>query len=371
MPLGATFQPQNQDPTRAPSTTPGATALPTDLLRPYQGYGDIRMWDYSGYGNYHALQTALKRRFDNGVHVLGLLRLEQGRSTINSTDFAAGLPNATEEQIKRLDYSYADYDRPHNFVLNFIYQTPKVADGVLGVLANDWQISGIYRYSSGRPYAVSFSIPGIGNANLSAPTTPTRASWSPATRATARAAIRTSSSTPRASRRRSRAATATSRRGSSCTGPPTNNLDMSLSKVFPVGKRVKIEVRLDAFNALNHTQFTGVNATANFASLTDPTITNLPYDANGNLVRNNGFGTHQRRGPAPDAPARDSADLLVEARAFTGVGASGRRPLFSLRGGRGGGMPPRTPVPLVPFLLLSPPLARLPLPHTAYHPDVS
>ena len=38
-------------------------------------------------------------------------------------------------------------------------------------------------------------------------------------------------------------------------------------------------------------QFTGVNATANFASLTDKTITNLPYDAAGNLVRPNGFGT--------------------------------------------------------------------------------
>jgi hypothetical protein len=36
---------------------------------------------------------------------------------------------------------------------------------------------------------------------------------------------------------------------------------------------------------------TGVNATANFKSLTDPTITNLPYDSNGNLIRNNGFGT--------------------------------------------------------------------------------
>jgi hypothetical protein len=44
------------------------------------------------------------------------------------------------------------------------------------------------------------------------------------------------------------------------------------------------------FNALNHTQFTGVNSTANFASLSDRTITNLPYDAAGNLVRPNGFG---------------------------------------------------------------------------------
>ena len=44
-------------------------------------------------------------------------------------------------------------------------------------------------------------------------------------------------------------------------------------------------------NALNHTQFTGVNATADFASLTDRTITNLPFDGSGNLVRPNGFGS--------------------------------------------------------------------------------
>ena len=34
-----------------------------------------------------------------------------------------------------------------------------------------------------------------------------------------------------------------------------------------------------------------MNNTVNFASLTDRTITNLPYDSSGNLVRQNGFGT--------------------------------------------------------------------------------
>jgi hypothetical protein len=58
-----------------------------------------------------------------------------------------------------------------------------------------------------------------------------------------------------------------------------------------MGKGIKLEVRLDAFNALNHTQFTGVNSTVNFRSLTDPTITNPVYDASGNFVRNNGFGS--------------------------------------------------------------------------------
>ena len=51
------------------------------------------------------------------------------------------------------------------------------------------------------------------------------------------------------------------------------------------------EIRLDIFNALDTVQFTTVNSTVNFRSLTDRTITNLPYDAAGNLVQRNGFGT--------------------------------------------------------------------------------
>ncbi|HLB83646.1 MAG TPA: hypothetical protein VJK00_02865, partial [Steroidobacteraceae bacterium] len=66
VPFGATFLPQNQDPTRVPSATLGSSALPNDFLRPYRGYGDIRMWDYSGYADYKALQTSVTRRFDRG-----------------------------------------------------------------------------------------------------------------------------------------------------------------------------------------------------------------------------------------------------------------------------------------------------------------
>jgi hypothetical protein len=73
--------------------------------------------------------------------------------------------------------------------------------------------------------------------------------------------------------------------------PPISNLDLSLSRAFALSKGIRLEVRLDAFNALNHTQFTGVNATASFASLSDATITNLAVDASGDVVRNNGFGS--------------------------------------------------------------------------------
>jgi hypothetical protein len=74
-------------------------------------------------------------------------------------------------------------------------------------------------------------------------------------------------------------------------GPGVNNLDLSISKALTLGARVRLEVRLDMFNALNHTQFSGVNNTVVFAGLSDSTVLNLPYDADGNLVRPNGFGT--------------------------------------------------------------------------------
>ena len=61
---------------------------------------------------------------------------------------------------------------------------------------------------------------------------------------------------------------------------PINNLDASLSKIFGGPKSLKFEFRIDAFNVLNHTQFTGFNGTANFTSLTNPTITNLGRETN-------------------------------------------------------------------------------------------
>jgi hypothetical protein len=200
-------------------------------------------------------------------------------------------PQFTEEEVRRLDYGLAPYDRPHNFVVNFIYQTPKVSSGVLGAIANDWQISGIYRWMSGRPYHVTYSIPGIGASNL------TGNGGQPSARVVLTGDPgKGSSSDPY--KQFDTSVFAPPQPGSRgdesprffLHGPAINNLDLSISKSVPLCG-VRLEVRLDMFNALNHTQFNQVNSTVNFASLTDRTITNLPYDAQGNLVRPNGFGT--------------------------------------------------------------------------------
>jgi hypothetical protein len=52
-----------------------------------------------------------------------------------------------------------------------------------------------------------------------------------------------------------------------------------------------LKIRVDAFNALNHTQFNDVNATIEWQSMTNLTPANLPYKAAGVLTNPTGFGT--------------------------------------------------------------------------------
>jgi len=290
VPYGAAFLPQNQDKTRPPSPTPGATALPVDFLRPYPGYGDVSMIEYTAFSNYHALQASLNRQFDRGL-LLGITYTWSKALGLVTDDFSTGRPDG-DEANRRANYSYLGFDRPHNFVVSCVYQTPRVAKGVVGVLANGWQISGLYRWTSGTPYPITFNIPGIGAQNLTGSDPGQNArivvtgdpgkGWS----SDPYRQIDTSVFAP----------PQTGSLGFESArfflhGPPINNLDLSISKSIPLGGRRKIEIRLDAFNALNHPQFTGVNSQVNFASLTDPRITNLPFDQAGRLVNTNGFGT--------------------------------------------------------------------------------
>jgi hypothetical protein len=235
------------------------------------------------------MQVGVNRRYDNGF-MFSAFYVWSKALGIGSTDFSAGVPNLTGDQLRRIDYSLVDTDRPHNVTTNFVYQTPELTQGPLGFLANNWQLSGVYRWTSGRPYGVGFNIPGIGATNLTGTDTPN-----------ARIVLtcdpgRGWSGDPY--RMLDTSCFAPPQPGSDgaesarffVRNPPINNLDFSLSKTFQLPKTMRFEFRVDMFNALNKTQFTGVNSTANFASLTDRTITNLPYDAQGNLVRPNGFG---------------------------------------------------------------------------------
>ena len=45
----------------------------------------------------------------------------------------------------------------------------------------------------------------------------------------------------------------------SVRGPGQDNVDLSIAKTFPLYESLHLELRGDAFNALNHTQWNGMN----------------------------------------------------------------------------------------------------------------
>jgi hypothetical protein len=74
-------------------------------------------------------------------------------------------------------------------------------------------------------------------------------------------------------------------------------LDLSIARNIKLPRGQTIQLRADVFNAPNAAGITGRMTTMNLTSPSDPsTITNLPYDANGQLIqarslpRGAGFG---------------------------------------------------------------------------------
>jgi hypothetical protein len=315
VPYAATYKRENQDPSRfaggvVPAVEPnlpapyvnaglsfsGSNALPVDFLRPFQGFGNINIHQMGGNSNYNSMQLQLQRRFVK--RMFAQLSYTWSR--------AMGVTNGVDTDFVRIDsfnkaanYGPLAFSRKHNLAVNAIYEFPNLSkysggNKVVGFFGDHWQISGVYAFQSGTPYSIGFSIPGgIGNAQLTGSNTEgarIRVTGSPGSGSGADPyrQILTASFTPPLPN-----SLGLESGRNYLIGPGINNVDLSLQKSFAFSEKSKLELRVDAFNALNHTQFSGVNATLNVTSLTNYTPTNLPFDASGNFIfaNRNGFGT--------------------------------------------------------------------------------
>jgi hypothetical protein len=274
---GAAFASANQDPTLAPSTT-GSAALPVDFLRPYPGFGNIQYIEPSASSNYHSLQTSLQRRYTKGL-LLGVNYTWSKVLGTVSVDLPGvggfGAPHNLDQ--RRANYGVLDFDRPHNFNVNFVWDLPRgTSNQGLGYVLNGWQLSGIYRYQTGGPYNMTATVNGLSGYGLTGTTgveghrivllknPGSGNSSNPYQQFDV-----TAFASPNFGSRGFESGRNFMRVG------PINSWDLALSKEFRVKERYKFEIRLDAFNALNHTQFDGVNANATFAGPNSTSISNL------------------------------------------------------------------------------------------------
>ena len=312
---GLMYKRENQDPTRfaggvIPLVEPGlaapyvnaglsfsgSNALPQDFLRPFQGFGNINIHQMGGNSNYNSMQLGLQRRFVKRffAQVSYTWSRAMGTTNGNDTDFVR-----IDTFNKAANYGPLAFHRKHNLAINGIYELPNLSrymddNKVVGFFTDHWQLSGVYAFQSGTPYGVGFSIPGgIGNAQLTGSATEgarIRVQGAPGAGNSGdpyRQILTTAFTPPLPG------SLGLESGRNYLIGPGINNVDLTLQKTFTIKERGRLEFRVDAFNALNHTQFSGVNSTLNVTSLTNFTPTNLPYDANGNFIfaNRNGFGT--------------------------------------------------------------------------------
>ncbi|MDE3165235.1 MAG: hypothetical protein KGN36_05465, partial [Acidobacteriota bacterium] len=287
VPYGATFQAQNQDPTLNPSSTPGATALLSQFLRPYRGIGDIALYEGAATGNYNALQVTANRR-------VGRLFLGLAYTWSKNLTTATGDTNyvRADQYTRQAYYGPSGNDRRQMFVLNYVYNlpTPAIHNVLSRAVLGGWQVSGVTSFISGGPYGPGFSVSsGGGNQNITG-------SYTEGARLRLLANPMTGSTNPY--QRLTASAFALPQVGSIglesgvnyLTGPGINNWDLSLMKEFSVKERLHFELRVDAFNVWNHTQFNGVNASLTASTLTSA-FSNVAMNADGSINNKNGFGS--------------------------------------------------------------------------------
>ena len=110
----------------------------TASTRPYPLFGTISVTPYMGWSNYHALQTALTKRFSNHwqgslTYTLGVLRNAVPKPMSGAQIVSFDVPRDLGDE-----YTLAETDQRHRLVFNGIFEP-----------GGGFQVSGVYFYGSG------------------------------------------------------------------------------------------------------------------------------------------------------------------------------------------------------------------------------
>jgi hypothetical protein len=257
---------------------PNASGLGPFFFSPYpQFQGGMFVIDSNDFSTYHSLQANFTRQFAKGatVQVNYILAKSLDTRSFDPTFTLASTGNAqsagsTPFDIynRRLNYALSDFDRRHSLFSNFVYELPfgqgKAIGGSAGPWLNrligGWQVSGLFRWTSGRPFSIysgaaTFNsvVQSFANCTGCSPTIGDvrdeggfKWFFDPAERAKYSApAAGEFGNTGR----------------NSVRGPRFINLDASFAKKVRLTERFNLEIRADASNLTNTPSFNGPTAT--------------------------------------------------------------------------------------------------------------
>ncbi|MEO7651066.1 MAG: hypothetical protein ABIZ80_11410, partial [Bryobacteraceae bacterium] len=243
---------------------PANPALPLNdnFLRPYPGYGNITVYSNNGTANYNGLQVAANRRFGRSL-AYGLSYTWSKSMNYVDSDTAL-IP--TYRPVRVWSYGKAGFDQTHIFVFNYTWELPKASRVVQGSAArwllDNWKLSGISTFASGNPLGVALST--VDGADITGGGDGSRVN------VTGKAQLSHGERAP--TRWFNPAVFARPGKGDPGNapkdvfrGPGITNWDATLFKEVPLGKENRmLELRWEAYNVFNHSQFLGVDNGARF-----------------------------------------------------------------------------------------------------------
>jgi len=233
-----------------------------NAVRPYLGFNAINTIETAFDSNYNSLQVMAHKEFG----AAGLLAVAYTYSK-NLTDNASDRSNAPQNSYNwhEGEYGPATLDRSQVLTLNYVYNLPFFKDNhsALGYALGGWELSGIASFYTGSPFTVTTSNAdpaGLGLLGSSAASSrPDMVCNSPNLNAPQQYTGFTGAGQPTWFNKACFAAVpqgavrpGNAGRGT-VRGPGFSNLDVALMKNFGLtkGERVKLQLRGEAYNALN------------------------------------------------------------------------------------------------------------------------
>ncbi len=224
-------------------------------------FGPAQFTTSRGRSDYDSVQARIERRMADGLSLLVAYTWSRSRDNASSL-FGSKAGNYAPQNSYDLNAEWgpSDFDTPHRLVISGVWDLPFGAGrrwlhdgGALGAVLGGWDLAGIAAFQSGRPFTVYYggtvnysgSDNGPGAIGLDRPNlvgNPTLANPSPAMWFNLSAFAPPSGTFGSAGRNILR-------------GDPMSTVDLALSKNLVIAGDRRVQLRLEAFNVLNTTNF--------------------------------------------------------------------------------------------------------------------
>lgn len=269
----ATFVPGTVIPARV---TVSSLSFPVSTVNFLEN--SARSWYDAGYIN-------VRRRYSNGLSFL--TNYTFGKNLSNAPDFRSPM---FESAIAQDNHNLAaekglSCDIRHRFVVSAVYEIRPLLKGRFSeMLTRHWRVSTIYQAQSGFPFTISV-FGDTANAGTVVGESPIRANYTgqavfgQGTRSTAAWFNPAAFATPAAF-------TFGNAGRNTVYGPGMQTMDLALVRAFDLGERFKFELRAEAYNALNHSNWGTPNRFVNtpqFGSITEASTPGRELQINARL----------------------------------------------------------------------------------------